>query len=435
MISKILWGPGMVFLLLFVGIFYTVILKGFQFTNAKDIFSKTIGSLFKKKDKSHGGISPFAAISTALAGTIGTGNIAGVATAIVSGGPGSIFWMWVSGFIGMITKYAEVVLAMKYRITKNGEFCGGPMYYIEKGTGMKWLGVIFAILCILVSFAMGAAVQSNSISDSIQLAFGVSKPAVGVIIAAICGFAIIGGSRRIVKVTEFVVPFITIFYIGGCVFFLFVKASQIPNAFAEIFCDAFNFKSAGGGILGFGVSRAMRFGISRGIFTHEAGLGAASIAHSASSEKESAVQGMWGIFEVFFDTILICTITALVILTSGVSGADGSVLTALSFSTVFGDFGIYFIAIAITFFATASILGWAFYGQRALEYISESSLADRFLKIFFILSVFAGSIINMQSMWDISDILNGLIALPNLAALIILAPDVVKITNEYNKKR
>ena len=434
MISKILWGPGMVFLLLFVGVFYTVILKGFQFTNAKDIFSKTIGSLFKKKDKSRGGISPFAAISTALAGTIGTGNIAGVATAIVSGGPGSIFWMWVSGFIGMITKYAEVVLAMKYRTTKNGELCGGPMYYIEKGTGMKWLGVIFAILCILVSFAMGAAVQSNSIADSLNLAFGISKPTVGVIISLICGFAIIGGAKRITRVTEIVVPFMTIFYIGGCIFFLFVKARYIPDAFTEIFRDAFNFKSAGGGILGFGVSRAMRFGISRGIFTHEAGLGAASIAHSASNEKESAVQGMWGIFEVFFDTILICTITALVILTSGVSGADGSSLTALSFSAVFGDFGIYFIAIAITFFATASILGWAFYGGRALEYVSESTAADRFFKTAFILSVFAGSIINMQSIWDISDILNGLIALPNLAALIILAPEVVKITNEYKKR-
>ncbi|MBQ9096814.1 MAG: sodium:alanine symporter family protein [Clostridia bacterium] len=434
MVSKILWGPGMVFLLLFVGIFYTVILKGFQFAHIKDIFSKTIGSIFKKTDTSSGGISPFAAISTALAGTIGTGNIAGVATAIVAGGPGSIFWMWISGFIGMITKYAEVVLAMKYRILKNGRFCGGPMYYIEKGTGMKWLGFVFAVLCILVSFAMGATVQSNSIADSLELAFGFSKPAVGLIIAAICGFAIIGGAQRIVKVTEFVVPFMAIFYIGGCAFFLFVKASYIPCAFTKIFRDAFDFKSAGGGLLGFGVSRAMRFGISRGIFTHEAGLGAASIAHSASNEKDPAVQGMWGIFEVFFDTILICTITALVILTSGASGSDGSVLTALSFSAVFGDFGIYFIAIAITFFATASILGWAFYGGKALEYISNGNLPRKIFKTFFILSVFAGTCINMQSVWEISDILNGLIALPNLAALILLAPEVVKITNEYKKR-
>ena len=434
MISKILWGPGMVFLLLFVGILYTFLLKGFQFTSAKEIFSKTVGSLFKKKDSAGGGISPFAAISTALAGTIGTGNIAGVATAIVSGGPGSIFWMWISGFIGMITKYAEVVLAMKYRIRKNGEICGGPMYYIEKGTGMKWLGVLFAILCILVSFAMGAAVQSNSIADSLELAFGIPKIVVGVGLAVICGFAIVGGARRIVKITEFVVPIMAIFYIGGCLIFLICKASYIPSAFSEIFRDAFNFKSAGGGVLGFGVSRAMRFGISRGIFTHEAGLGAASIAHSSSNEKESAVQGMWGIFEVFFDTILICTITALVILTSGVSGADGSILTALSFATVFGDFGVYFIAIAITFFATASVLGWAFYGQRALEYLSSSAKSDRLFKTVFIISIFAGSIASMQSIWEFSDILNGLIALPNLAALILLAPEVVRITNEYKKR-
>ena len=186
--------------------------------------------------------------------------------------------------------------------------------------------------------------------------------------------------------------------------------------------------------MGFGVSRAMRFGISRGIFTHEAGLGAASIAHSSSNEKESAVQGMWGIFEVFFDTILICTITALVILTSGVSGADGSILTALSFATVFGDFGVYFIAIAITFFATASVLGWAFYGQRALEYLSSSAKSDRLFKTVFIISIFAGSIASMQSIWEFSDILNGLIALPNLAALILLAPEVVRITNEYKKR-
>ena len=434
MISKILWGPGMVFLLLFVGIFYTVLLKGFQFTHAKDVFSKTIGSLFKKKESAGGGISPFAAISTALAGTIGTGNIAGVATAIVSGGPGAIFWMWVSGFIGMITKYAEVVLAMKYRTKKNGELCGGPMYYIEKGTGMKWLGVLYAVLCILVSFAMGAAVQSNSIADSLELAFGISKPVVGLSLAAVCGFAIIGGAQRIVKITEFVVPFMAIFYIGGCVVFLFIKASYIPSAFAEIFRDAFNFKSAGGGVLGFSVSRAMRFGISRGIFTHEAGLGAASIAHSSSNEKDPAVQGMWGIFEVFFDTILICTITTLVILTSGVSGADGSVLTALSFSTVFGDFGIYFIAVAITFFAVASVLGWAFYGQRALEYLSDKIRAERIFKTIFIVSVFAGTCVNMQSIWEISDILNGLIAIPNLAALILLAPEVVRITNKYKKR-
>ena len=433
MISKILWGPGMVFLLLFVGILYTLLLKGFQFTHFKDIFIKTIGSLFKQSDNGDG-ISPFAAISTALAGTIGTGNIAGVATAIVSGGPGAIFWMWVSGFIGMITKYAEVVLAMKYRIRKNGEICGGPMYYIEKGTGMKWLGILFAVLCILVSFSMGAAVQSNSIADSLELAFGVSKPIVGLGLAAVCGFAIIGGARRIVKITEFVVPFMAIFYIGGCIFFLICKANYIPNAFAEIFRDAFDFKSAGGGVLGFGVSRAMRFGISRGIFTHEAGLGAASIAHSSSNEKDPAVQGMWGIFEVFFDTILICTITALVILTADVEGTDGSVLTALSFSTVFGDFGIYFIAIAITFFATASVLGWGFYGQRALEYISNAYFPDKLFKTGFIMSVFAGSIASMQSIWEISDILNGLIALPNLAALILLAPEVVRITNEYKKR-
>ncbi len=434
MISKILWGPGMVFLLLFVGILYTLVLKWFQFTHIKDIFSKTLGSLFKKKGNISGGVSPFAAISTALAGTIGTGNIAGVATAIVWGGPGAIFWMWVSGFIGMITKYAEVVLAMKYRTIKNGELCGGPMYYIEKGTKMKWLGVLFAVLCILVSFAMGAAVQSNSISDSLQLAFGVSKPAVGFGLAIICGFAIIGGANRIVKITEFVVPFMTIFYIGGCIFFLIAKSRYIPGAFAGIFRDAFDFKSAGGGVLGFGVSRAMRFGISRGIFTHEAGLGAASIAHSSSNEKDPVIQGMWGIFEVFFDTILMCTITALVILTSGVSGADGSVLTALSFSAIFGDFGVYFIAVSITFFATASILGWAFYGQKSIEYLSDKPAADIVFKTAFIFSVFAGSLINMQSIWEISDILNGLIALPNLAALIILAPEVVKITNEYKKR-
>lgn len=434
MLSKILWGPGMVFLLLFVGGLYTVCLKCFQFTHIKDIFSKTAGSLFKKKHSDVDGFSSFAAISTALAGTIGTGNIAGVATAIVSGGPGAIFWMWVSGFIGMITKYAEVVLAMKYRTVKNGELCGGPMYYIEKGTNMKWLGIIFAILCILVSFAMGAAVQSNSIADSLQLSFGVSKSAVGFGLAVFCGFAIIGGAKRIVKITEFVVPFMTVFYIGGCMIFLIVKASFIPDAITQICCDAFDFKSAGGGVLGFGVSRAMRFGISRGIFTHEAGLGAASIAHSSSNEKSPAVQGMWGIFEVFFDTILMCTITALVILTSGVSGNDGSVLTALSFSTVFGNFGIYFIAVSITFFATASILGWAFYGQKSVEYLSDKPAVDFAFKTIFIVSIFAGSIINMQSIWDISDTLNGLIALPNLAALILLAPEVVKITNEYKKR-
>ncbi len=441
-LNLFLWGPVMIALMVGVGVYFTLFTRFFQITHFKTVLKNTIGSLFSKSNKNKpetkSSITPFQAVSTALAGTVGTGNIAGVATALTAGGPGAIVWMCISAFFGMMTKYAEVVLAVKYRnVNQHGEYSGGPMYYIENGLKLKPMAIIFALLCIMSSFGIGNITQSNSISDVINTVFNIPHWLCGLLLATLCGVVLIGGVNRISKVSEIIVPFMAVFYVLGAIVFLCINAGQIPSTLKLIFSSAFNLKSAAGGVAGYTVRQALQYGVARGVFTNEAGMGSAPIAHASADTNDPVSQGMWGIFEVFLDTIVICTLTTLVILTAkgGTlwnSGLDGAQLTTAAFSSVFGSFGAVFIAISILFFAFATILGWAFYGQKALDYISggNENLILAY-KIFYILLIFAGAMINIKFVWSIADALNGLMAIPNLIAILFLSGVVFKLTKEH----
>ena len=422
-------GPVML-LLLAIGIFLTLRSGFFQIRGLPFILKNTVGTLLKSEPapEAAGGISPFQAVTTALAGTMGVGNIAGVATALVAGGPGAVFWMWVSAFFGMMTKYAEIYLAVRFRRTAaDGGHYGGPMYYIRDGVGSGWLAGAFALLCALCSLGIGNMSQVNSVATAMDSAFGVSPWVTGTGVAAIVTVVVFGGVRRIARVTELLIPFISLLYIGGAGAFLFIHRQLLGTAFAQIFTCALSPASATGGALGYGVSRAMRFGLSRGVFTNEAGLGSAPIAHAAAHCKSPRHQGVWGIFEVFLDTIVVCTITALVLLCAGGgslwqgSGLDGAALTIAAFQTVFGQAGAQFISISIVFFAVAGMLGWCYYGECAARFLTGDRKSARTLyRILFIACILPGALGDLTLVWGISDVLNALMALPNIAALLIL---------------
>lgn len=437
-VNGFVWGPVMLVLLVGTGIYLTIRTRFFQFTRFGDITKNTIGTLFSRKDREKdpkGAITPFQAVSTALAGTIGTGNIVGVATAITMGGPGAVFWMWVSACFGMVTKYSEIVLAVKYR-EKNAEglWVGGPMYYIQNGLQQKWLAVLFAAFCALASFGIGNMTQVNSISSAMEGSFGISTWITGLICAAIVALVIIGGVKRIAMVTERVVPFMALLYICGSLIVIGINYAAVPAAFKMIFAYAFDFHSAVGGAVGYTVMQAIRFGLARGVFSNEAGLGSAPIAHAATSEQNPVKQGLWGVFEVFVDTIIVCSMTALVILTSGLwnSGITGAELTSAAFSASLGNYGGYFISISILFFALSTILGWSYYGERSIEYItSKNKTIIMIYRALFIGCIVIGATSNLTLVWGIADTLNGLMAIPNLIALLGLSGIVIDMTREY----
>lgn len=431
-INGLVWGPATLFLLLGLGVYLTVRTGFFQLTHFKTMFKKTIGDLGKPRRFEKNGVSPFQAVSTALAGTLGTGNIVGVATAIAAGGPGAVFWMWVSSFFGMITKYGEVLLAVHYREEKNGTLCGGPMYYIEKGLNSKVLANIFCIFCALASFGIGSMVQTNSASEALYGGFGISRFVTAVVFTILSAFVIIGGVKRIGSITEKIVPFMALCYTAFTIAALICNFNRIDDAFAMIFSSAFSFRSVVSGGVGYAVSQAIRYGISRGVFSNEAGLGSAPIAHAAADTESPVEQGFWGMFEVFFDTIVMCTLTALVILTSDAFFImPGSpTLTLDAFSQTIGNFSKQFIAVSMAFFAFASVVGWAYYGERAVEYL----FGNRFINIYrivYVISAGVGAICQVGIVWEISDTLNGLMVIPNLAAIIILSPKIISITNRY----
>lgn len=458
-VNGFVWGPIMLVVFLLVGLLCTLRTKVFQVTKIKLWMDETIMAIFKKKsvrktdDKK--AISQFQALSTALAATVGTGNIAGVATAIISGGPGAIFWMWLSAFLGMMTNFTENVLGIKYRYKdEKGEWVGGAMIYMDRGLNMKWLAVIFSFFCVLASFGIGNMSQGNSIASAVHDTFGVPKVAIGIVIMIFAALVIIGGIKRIAQVTEKIVPFMAIFYIVGGLAIVIINIKAVPEAFAMIFRGAFNLKAAGGGFLGYTVAQAMRFGIARGVFSNEAGLGSSVMVHSASDVKEPVVQGMWGIFEVFADTICICTITALSILTTvynpelgapadaagnmllDKTGAvlSGAPLTSYAFSTTFGKFGGVFISISLALFAFSTILGWSYYGQRGIQYIFGIKAVPVY-KVIFILMIMVGCVSQLNLVWDISDTFNGLMAIPNLFAVILLHGQVIGEIKDYLQRR
>ncbi len=440
-VNNVVWGIPMLLLLLAVGLYLTVGTRFFQVTKFGYALKNTIFSMFRKenaeKSKDKDAISPFQALATALAATVGTGNIVGVATAIAAGGAGAIFWMWVSAFFGMMTKYAEIVLGIYFRHkNEKGEWVGGPMYYIEKGLHQKWLAVLFAVFCLFASFGIGSVAQVNGISTAMAQSFHIPNYVTGIIVCLLAGFIVFGGLKRIVTVTEKFVPFMALLYIFGALAVVLANFRHILPALGEIFTGAFQLKSVGGGVLGYGIARAMRYGFARGIFSNEAGLGSSVLVHASADVEEPVEQGLWGIFEVFFDTIVICTLTALAILTTGahtVEGLEGVAVTMYAFESVFGAAGSYIVSVGIVLFAFSTLLGWSVYGCRVSEYLGGRKSMQVY-KILFLLVSFIGSVSSVQLVWDLSDTFNGLMALPNLIGLLCLSPLVFRITENYRQR-
>lgn len=443
-INGIVWGPIMLTLLIGTGLLLSIRMGFPQFTKFGYVMKNTIGSLFNSKQhkKDDSGVSPFQAVATAMAGTIGTGSITGIATALVSGGPGAIFWMWISALLGMVTKYSEIILSLHFR-EKNDEglWVGGPMYYIQNGLGLKWLAILFAVFAALTCFGTGNATQANSISVALDATLGINPVITAIVLTLIVGAVILGGIRRIASVNEKLVPFMAVFYVIVAFVALFLNIDKVPGAFALIFEEAFNFRAAAGGAAGYGIMVAMRFGFARGVFSNEAGLGSAPIAHAASSNKNPVDQGIWGMFEVFFTTIIICTLTALVILTTGVMDTTdyiGSALSIAAYNTVIPGIGGVGVTLATVLFATSTTLGWAYYGEKAVEYLfHKNRTAVTIYRIVYVAFVFvgaAGGSGSLDLIWGISDTMNGLMAIPNLIGVIGLSGIVVKLTKDYFAK-
>lgn len=462
-VNGVVWGVPALVLLVGTGVVMTVLTKFFQFTHFGHMMKETVGSLFKKKEvlksEDENSISQFQALCTALSATIGTGNIAGIAYAITMGGPGAVFWMWLAAIVGMMTNYSENVLGIFFRRrNERGEWCGGAMYYLRDGLGSKkgmkhvgkFLAVLFSIFTLFASFGIGNMGQVASISESVTGVFsftgGNTKAdalIIGIIAMAVAFLVIIGGIKRIASANERLVPFMALFYIVGAVAIIIMNISHVGEAFAAIFKNAFSTKAAAGGVGGAVIMQAVQWGFKRGVFSNEAGLGSSVMVHSASNVKEPVTQGLWGIFEVFFDTIVICTLTALVILTTGVvdlnTGASVSGSTKLglateAFSKSFGTFGGIFIAIAITLFAFSTVLGWSYYGTKAWEFLfgTKSTIV---YKIIFVVMIVVCSTLDASVAINLSDTFNGLMAIPNLIGVLSLSPLVMRITKNYVSRR
>ena len=449
-VNNFVWGVPAMVCIIGVGLLLSVRTRFLQIRKFPYAIKTTIGRMFRKKDASDGSMTPFQAVCTALAGTVGTGNIAGVAGAIAIGGPGAVFWMWCSALLGMCTKFAEVTLAVHFR-EKNaaGEWVGGPMYYIKNGLGKHWqfLAVLYSLFGVLTVFGTGNATQVNTIVAAIDTALlqynlvgsevlSTLNLVVGIAVAMVA-MVLLGGIKRIGSVSERLVPFMALFYIVLAVGVVALNLPRFPAVMESIFAGAFNPAAFTGGTVG-SLFISMQKGVSRGIFSNEAGLGSAPIAHAATSEKNPVKQGLYGIFEVFADTIVICTLTALVVLCSGAAaGSYGNedlagVPTAVAgFATVFGDkAGSLILAVGLLLFATSTILGWALYGTRCAEFLFGSKIIRPY-QIVFCLVVVAGAVADLKLVWDISDTLNGLMSIPNLIALLLLSPVVIKVTKEH----
>ncbi|SEK71382.1 MULTISPECIES: alanine/glycine:cation symporter family protein [unclassified Butyrivibrio] len=453
-VNGFVWGLPMLILLVGTGILMTVLTRVFQISHFKHWVKNTIGGIFKDKhvtahtDKDDMQISQFQSLCTALAATIGTGNIAGVAAAIVSGGPGAIFWMWIVAFFGMMTNFSENVLGIYYRRrNERDEWCGGAMYYLKDGLGSKkgcafigaFLAVMFSVFCVIASFGIGNMSQINSISVNMNSAFGVPNVVTGVILMVVAGLVIVGGLKRIASVTERLVPFMAVIYLIGAIVVVVMNIDQAGAVFTSIIKGAFGMRAVGGGIVGSGIAYAMQWGMKRGVFSNEAGLGSSVMVHSSSNVREPVVQGMWGIFEVFADTIVVCTLTAFAVLSSGLVNLDtgevisdqvSTALVAEAFSTIFGKFGSAFIAIAILFFAFSTVLGWSQYGSKGFEYLFGTK-AVKLYQCLFVFFILVGSTMDLSLAWDLSDTFNGMMAIPNLIGVVTLSGTVMKITQNY----
>ena len=433
--SDYLWNWVLLVLLVGTGLYFTLRLRFVQVRRFGEGMRRLFGG-FSLHGKAAGkdGMSSFQALTTAVAAQVGTGNITGCATALVSGGPGALFWVWVSAFLGMATIYAEAVLAQKYKTTVDGHVTGGPIYYIRaafRGRFGRFLAGFFSLAIILALGFMGNMVQSNSIGDAFHNAFGISKPVVGVIIAAVAAFIFLGGVTRIASVTEKLVPVMAVFYIVGCVVILGMNAAALPNAFAQIFVLAFRPQAMAGGLAGVTVQQAMRFGVARGLFSNEAGLGSTPHAHALAKVERPQDQGAVAIVSVFIDTFVILTLTGLVLITSGLipDGLTGTALTQAAFSQAFGPFGQVFIAICMLFFAFSTILGWYFFGEVNFKALFGARALPVY-SVIVVLFVLIGSSLKVDLVWALADFFNGLMAIPNLIALLALSGVVAAIARE-----
>lgn len=449
-VNNFIWGVPAMICIIGVGLYLSISLQFIQIRKLPLALKETIGKIFHKKEAAKGALTPFQAVCTALAATVGTGNIAGVAGAIAIGGPGAVFWMWISALLGMCTKFAEVVLAVHFRErNEHGDLVGGPMYYIKNGLGKKWkwLAVLFSVFGIFTVFGTGNATQVNTITAAVnsallnyqiipQAAVKTSNIVIGVVIMLVVAAVLLGGVKRIGKVTERLVPFMAVLYIVLALGVVILNISRVPEVLFDIVYGAFNPSAITGGIVG-SFFLSMKKGISRGIFSNEAGLGTGSIAHACADTSEPVKQGFFGIFEVFADTIIICTLTAFTILCSGVpicyGEAAGAELTISGFTATYGNWVSIFTAVAMCCFAFSTILGWGLYGARCVEFIFSAKAIKPFMVIYSLVAII-GATQDLGLIWSISDTFNGLMVIPNLIAVFLLSGTVVKLVKEYMKK-
>lgn len=432
-VSDFIWGLPLTILLVGTGIILTIALRGIQF---RKLYYSLYLALIKRKEDSDepGDITHFQALMTALAATVGTGNIAGVATAIAAGGPGALFWMWITGLFGMATKYSEAVLAVRFREKdKMGVMSGGPMYYISKGLGWKWLGILFAIFAALAAFGIGNMVQSNSVADAMESTFHLPFWVTGLILAGATGLVIIGGIKSIGKVTALLVPIMVVFYILCSVIIILLNIPKIPEVFSMVFHYAFTPTAATGGFLGATVMLTIRTGVARGVFSNESGLGSAPIAAAAAQTKHPVTQALVSMTQTFIDTIVVCSMTGFVIIATGMwdSGHTGAELTSIAFESGIGNsIGSFIVSISLILFAYSTILGWSYYGEKSIEYLA----GERFIypyRVIFVIFVFVGAVAQLDLVWKFSDVMNGLMAVPNLIGLLGLTSVIVFETRDY----
>jgi len=434
-VNGIVWGPPMLIAILAVGIVLTVGLGFMQFRKLGTAFGLLFQGRKPKDSDGEGEISPFQALMTALSATVGTGNIAGVATAIFLGGPGALFWMWCTALVGMATKYAEAVCAVKYReVDANGNHIGGPMYYIKNGLGKNWyiLAIMFAFFGAVAGFGIGNTVQANSVAHALEANFSIPTWLSGLVMFVLVGAVLLGGIRRIGAVAEILLPAAGIFYVVVGLVVVFMNIGELPAAVGLIFTSAFTGSAAAGGFAGATVMMAIRYGVARGVFSNEAGLGSAAIAHAAAKTNNPVRQGMIGMLGTFIDTILVCSITGLAIIMSGAwtSGETGAALTSLAFSNTLGPVGGMLVAIALSLFAFTTILGWSFYSEKCVGFFFGTK-AEMPFRILWVLVIPIGAMGDLGYIWLLADTLNALMALPNLIALLVLSPVIFKVTKEY----
>lgn len=449
-VNDFVWGPVMLVFLVGTGIFLMIRLRFRPLINLgyalRQVFSKS--SVRKADTQGEGDITPFQSLMTALAATIGTGNIVGVATAMTLGGPGALFWMWFAAVFGLATKYAESVLAVKYRVVnEDGQMSGGPMFALKNGFRIRWLGtllaILFSVFTVIASFGIGNLTQGNSIAEAMMTTFSLPTWITGLIIAVLVVIVVLGGIKSIGSVSAKVVPFMAVFYAVGAVICIIINAEKIPQGLADIFTAAFSPGAIGAGFVGITMASAIRYGFARGVFSNEAGLGSAPIAAAAAKTDHECRQGYINMTGTFFDTIIVCTLTGLVIAGSGLVGTidpatgntiTGATLTISAFSSALGGVGSFIVTLGLVLFAFSTILGWEYYGEKGLEFLVKSDKVKTAYRIIFSVVAFFGCVTTLDLVWDFSDTANGLMAIPNLISLIVLSGIVVRLTNEYEDK-